>query len=167
MIILATVKHTGIPGAPTSLSLFNFTDYGGLTPYQYTFRNVTASEHCIYRQYPAFVQVIADVFAIELFNGSCFEYPEALQCAKEDGTMAYTFGNLGVGAVLTALYNDGSNTNSNITQWFNSFADAMTNRFRSQYGTARASLDISKLPAPPLDVIHGTAWQADICVLLR
>jgi hypothetical protein len=153
---------TSISSAPTRMSLYNFTDYGGLTPYQYTFRNMTASENCIYRQNPLFVQVIADIFATELFNGSCKEY-SILSCGKEEN-WGDTFGDLGVGAVLRALYNGGNNTNSNITQWFDSFANAMTSKLRSQYGTVRAHWNTSD---QPFDVIHGIAWQADICVSLR
>ena len=156
--------------APTLLSLYNFTNYGRLTPSQYTFRNVTAPEDCIYRQDSRFVKTIADVFATELFNGSCTF--DKLECGKGDSSNspnAAGFGNMGVGAALRALYNDGNNTNSNITQWFDSFATTMTNKFRTQYGStrARSSWNTSHSDVPPLDVIHGIAWQADICVSLR
>lgn len=162
--------NTSGPIAPTLLSLYNFTNYGRLTSFQYTFRNVTAPEDCIYRQDSRFVKTIADVLATELFNGSCTF--DKLECGKGDsssGPNAAGFGNMGVGAVLRALYNDGNNTNSNITQWFDSFATTMTNKFRTQYGSARArsSWNTSDSDVPPLDVIHGIAWQADICVSLR
>jgi hypothetical protein len=171
----APSENTSNPSAPTPLNLYNFTGSGDLTPYQYTFRNVSASEHCIYRQNASFVRAIADVFATELFNGTCVNYGYTkLTCPKTENFEATlwndsgaTVGDMGVSSVMMALYNDGNNTNSNITQWFNSFANAMTSKFRSQYGSARAPWNISDSDALPLDVIHGIALQTNICVSLR
>ncbi len=98
------------------------------------YENITAAEHCIYRQDPSFVIAIASSLSLELFQGECQlndDEPatEPIEC---DGTKFVT-----TVTVMSALFNSNGNVSfSNITDWFDSFANAMTNRFRSQYGAS-------------------------------
>lgn len=79
---------------------------------------------------------------------------------------------LGAEMVLRALYGESymSQSNlttgfSNVTDWFDLFAEATTSRFRSDYGSAdegaRREGDL------PLDEIQGLAWQMTTCVSMR
>ncbi|KAK8848894.1 hypothetical protein PGQ11_015374 [Apiospora arundinis] len=167
----------------TSLALHGFTNYGGSTPYQYTHQNITASEKCIYRQHAKFVQAVSMLLNNDLFNGHASIY-------RSLSFMKYTYGptgqpgnfeDVGVEGILRALYNNGDTSFSIVTGWFDAFSDAMTNRFRFQYGAAAHN------PSAPFNSdyasnetvvgstlnklvpgnVQGVAWQTTVCVSMR
>ena len=76
------------------------------------------------------------------------------QCKKPSYSTGGNLGDFAVGAVLRALYNKGDMGVSNITRWFDKFADAMINRFRFEYGTAEFKQTTHDLP---LDEVQGQA----------
>lgn len=158
----------------TSLSLYDFTDRGGPDPYQYTSKNVSAPEQCIYRQSGRFVSVISQVLSVEIFNGSCQWMQQIPFCTREGGIAKTDRKNMlndvGVGAVLGALFNDGIMNFENTTRWFDSFATAMTNKFRSEYGSAVAWKGLGNQGSweyPDQDVVKGLAWQTTVCVSMH
>jgi hypothetical protein len=151
----------------TELTLYDFTDYGDFEPSRLSFRNVTAPEPCIYRQHPQFAMAIANVFNNEIFNGTCGSY-KGPNCHKaHDGEYkweGYT-ADLGATTVLETLYSNGYTSYSNVTKWFDKFAGTMTNRYRSDYGTA--TFNDSRMVELPLGENQGRAWQNTTCVSMR
>jgi hypothetical protein len=151
----------------TKLALYDFTDYGGSEPHRATFRNVTAPESCIYRQHPSFVSAITNLFVEEIFNGTCSSYkgPNCHKVTEEGYKWQGYAAELGAKTVLEALYSNGNSSFANVTKWFDKFADTMTNRYRSDYGTA--TFNESRTVDLPLDVNQGIAWQSTTCVSMR
>jgi hypothetical protein len=92
-----------------------------------------------------------------MFDGACDSYKGPV-CSKSGpsqlGTSTF-LSDLGVGAVLRKLI-DGELAHSNVTLWFDSFADAMTNRFRFQYGAGKFNATDRNLP---LGEVQGLAWR--------
>ncbi|KAJ4395734.1 hypothetical protein N0V91_010640 [Didymella pomorum] len=157
----------------TKLALYDFTDYGGTQPHRVRSTNITAPESCIYRQHPDFVSAIANLFVEEMFNGSCSSY-KGPNCGKtinnadgedRDRTWQGYAADLGAKTVLLTLYSNGYTSYSNVTKWFDKFADTMTNRYRSDYGTA--IFNDSRRVDLPLEENQGLAWQNTTCVSMR
>ncbi|UPX13759.1 uncharacterized protein EKO05_0004258 [Ascochyta rabiei] len=157
----------------TDLALHDFTDYGHTGAAQPVSMNITAPKECIYRQHPQFVVAISRLLNHEIFNGSC-RLTKTFNCrdAEQSDSDEKFLPGLGAETVLRALYGESytslSNLTtglSNVTEWFDLFAEAMTRRFRSDYGSAdegdRKGEDL------PLDEIHGLAWQMTTCVSMR
>jgi hypothetical protein len=146
------------PGA-TTLSLVDFNSQGRSS------RNITAPERCIYRQNSQFAMAISAILDRDIFDGICDSY-KGPTCYKPvspgQSTSNSMLTNLGVGTVLRTLI-EGNASFSNVTGWFDSFADAMTNRFRFEYGAATFNATDRNLP---LGEIHGLAWQDMTCVSL-
>jgi hypothetical protein len=166
-------RNTSTQVDGTDLVLRDFTDYGYSGAAQSTSMNITAPEECIYRQNPQFVVAVSRVLNHDIFNGSCSSI-KTFNCRKagrSDPDDKFLPG-LGSETVLRALYGE-SHTSlsnlttgfSNVTEWFDLFAEAMTKRFRSDYGSAgvgnRTGDDL------PLDEIQGLAWQTTTCVSMR
>jgi hypothetical protein len=154
---------TTLPNA-TSLILYDYTD-----PHRTTYRNISAPESCIYRHDVRFVKAISRILNDDIFDGSCSRYKENL-CVKasDNGSTTSSAGDLtsfGVRGVLEKLI-EGERGFSNVTLWFTSFANAMTSRFRSQYGGAafNASLPLYTVQDLPVGEVQGTAWQTETCV---
>jgi hypothetical protein len=162
----------------TLYSLANKTENGTLSS-QYAYRNITAPEQCIYRQNAQFVQAISTVFHDEIFTGDCVSL-KGVQCYKHNyqGNSGMLT-DLGAGAVLRTLYNNGSVNFDHTNRWLNSFTHAMTNRFRFEYGTnpfndtiRNALLSERGLPAYlsrdlPLGQAQGLAWQTTTCISMH
>lgn len=157
----------------SKLALYDFTDYGGTQPHRVRSTNITAPESCIYRQHPDFVSAIANLFVEEMFNGSCSSY-KGPNCGKtinnadgedRDRTWQGYAADLGAKTVLLTLYSNGYTSYSNVTKWFDKFADTMTNRYRSDYGTA--IFNDSRRVDLPLEENQGLAWQNTTCVSMR
>jgi hypothetical protein len=157
----------------TDLALRDFTDYGAMETARLTLMNITAPEECIYRQNPQFVVAISRVLNNDIFNGSCslvktFNCRKAGRSRSDDKFLQ----GLGTETVLRALYGKSysslSNQTtglSNVTEWFDQFADALTRRFRSDYGSARERNGMEVIL--PIDEIQGLAWQTTACVSMR
>jgi hypothetical protein len=141
----------------TKLSLYDLSD-----PRQSTYRNISLPESCIYRHHAQFAMAISDVLHQDVFDGSCDSYKGPI-CTKSGpsqlGTSTF-LSNLGVSAVLKKLI-DGELAYSNVTLWFDSFADAMTNRFRFQYGAEKFNATDRNLP---LGEVQGLAWRMETCI---
>jgi hypothetical protein len=141
----------------TTLSLYDFSD-----PRQSTYRNISLPESCIYRHHAQFAMAISKVLHEEVFYGTCDSY-KGPRCSKSGpsqlGTSTF-LSDLGVGAVLRKLI-DGELAYSNVTLWFDSFADAMTNRFRFQYGAGKFNSTDRNLP---LGEVQGLAWRTETCI---
>jgi hypothetical protein len=141
----------------TKLSLYDFSD-----PRQSTHRNTSLPESCIYRHHAQFAMAISDVLHQDVFDGTCDSYKGPI-CSKSGPSQLGTstlLSNLGVSAVLKKLI-DGELAYSNVTLWFDSFADAMTNRFRFQYGAGKFNATDRNLP---LGEVQGLAWRMETCI---
>jgi uncharacterized membrane protein len=149
----------------TKLSLFDFTDGGGQESYRYTYRNITAPEQCIYRQHARLVAAIARFLSSDVFHGACdnFKGGACYKGSAEDNSMdAGMASTIGMGTVLRTL-RTGNASFSNTTRWFDSFATAMTNKFRLEYGAAKFNSRIDL----PLGEIQGLTWQTTSCVSMH
>jgi hypothetical protein len=158
----------------TDLALYDFTDYGDQGATQSTSVNITAPKECIYRQHPQLVVAVSRLLNNEIFNGSCsvvktFNCRDTGSSDSDDKFIPF----LGAETVLRDLYGESykgeSNLTtglSNVTKWFDLFAEAMTKRFRSDYGAADV-VDRRRDDVPPLDEIQGLAWQSTTCVSMR
>jgi hypothetical protein len=100
---------------------------------EYTSENVTWPEQCVYQQEAMFVSANAYVMNDDIFDGNCREQ-DSFFCTKS-GSGGFV-ASAGLNGVLQPML--GSNLTSNVTSTFDSIANAMTNRFRFQYGSARA-----------------------------
>ncbi|KAH7400964.1 hypothetical protein DE146DRAFT_755402 [Phaeosphaeria sp. MPI-PUGE-AT-0046c] len=140
----------------TKLSLYDFSD-----PKQITFKNITAPEQCIYRQNSQFVAAIAKVLDENVFSGSCYSSKMGPECSKD--VKAGRLANMATENVLTTLI-QGNMSFANTTNLFDSFANAMTNRFRFEYGAATFNETNRNLP---LGEIQGVAWQDSTCVQMQ
>ncbi len=167
-------SHDQIPyDTRTQLTLSDFTDRGGPSPYQYSAQTTTAPEQCIYRYEPGFVSNIANLLHTNVFNGDCTD-PEELHCQKfitSHYDAVGDLGNLGVGSTLYALSNYDRLDFLKITAWFDGFADAMTNRLRLEYGGQNPYGDDVNISSSywQLDpgIVHGLVWQTRTCVDMR
>ncbi|WQF76703.1 hypothetical protein CDEST_01717 [Colletotrichum destructivum] len=150
----------------TDLVLYDFTDNGGPSPYRYTFKNIRAPEHCIYRQHPTFVIAISTILNSEIFDGYCQWY-KGTTCRKILGSGKLE--NLGAEAVLQAFQKPEELQFSDITRWFTSFADAMTNRYRFDYGTTNDDWRSYNIKDKDMrkGEIRGLAWQTTVCVSMQ
>jgi hypothetical protein len=148
----------------TNLQLYNLS-YGG-----YPSERVTWPEQCIYRQPAAFVQAISIVMNRDIFDGQCERY-KIFDCTKnhdEHKGRGSDLDRIGVNAVLRPLVeHNGSSSHANITKYFDAVANAMTNRFRFQYGSATERNFSAGADVPPLDLVYGTVWESKVCVEMR
>ncbi|KAJ4991866.1 hypothetical protein SVAN01_02716 [Stagonosporopsis vannaccii] len=158
----------------TRLALYNTTDHSETQRSSITYTNMTSSETCIYRHDAMLASTIARVLRAEVFTGTCSTY-KTLACSRSSTLTlrgGNTLGNMAVDAVMRALYNDGDMTFARINNWFASFADAMTNKFRAEYGAmGRQGITASNsgigTEALPLDTVRGLAWQTKTCVAMH
>lgn len=144
----------------TTLRLYDFSKE------QETAEDTTWPEQCVYRQDPRFVQTISRILQEDIFSGECQSY-KGVGCYRTTEAESYNSGqltSLGVETVLRKLI-EGNVSHSNTTRYFNSVADAMTNRFRFQYGSAVKRKDDGDIQ--PLDVVYGTAWETKTCVQMH
>jgi hypothetical protein len=167
------------PGG-TKLALYDFTDQGGSLSNQYTPQYITAPEQCIYRHDPFLARAISWTLQESIFNGKCSMYSEGLtasSCEKDywEGSNIKSNGqlsNIGMDTVIRTFYNDGNANFLNITQWFEDFAVAMTNRFRTNYmSVAFAGNNGTALKTVAQDLgfsreIQGLAWRTTECVAM-
>ncbi|KAK7990847.1 hypothetical protein PG990_015127 [Apiospora arundinis] len=173
---------TSRPGGATDLDLWDYTDHGGPAPYHPAKQNIAAPEECIYRQNAKFVQAISKLFEEDIFNGRLSVRPSGLQYHKGSNQPSGQHGvleNAGVGGVLRQLCNNGDISFSATESWFHAFSNAMTNRFRFQYGAAVFNSPNPTIPSGhvrgigeasetllPGEVL-GQTLQTSICVSSR
>ncbi|KAI4610619.1 hypothetical protein J4E83_008233 [Alternaria metachromatica] len=154
--------------ATAELQLFDFSHE------KYAFENMTWPEQCIYRQPAGFVKAVAMVMNDDIFDGYCQSY-KTFDCFKNCKNSEFcqlesqsNLAHIGVNAVLRPLVEtEGSSTHANVTKLFDAVANAMTNRFRFQYGSATARDFSYGAHDPPLDVVYGLAWETKACVEMR
>jgi hypothetical protein len=152
----------------TKLSLFDFIDRGGQEPYHYTYRNITAPEQCIYRQHARLVAAIAGVLSSDVFHGTCDNVKggACYKGSKDDNSIDLGMvSSIGTSTVLRTL-RTGNASFSNTTRWFDSFATAMTNKFRLEYGAAKFDGGYQRIDLP-LGEIQGLTWQTTSCVSMH
>jgi hypothetical protein len=143
-----------------SLSLYDFTD-----PSRITYRNISAPEFCILRHDVQFVKSISTFLHKEIFNGSC-SWWKGNNCGKAgNGYDVGPLSHLGARMVLEKLI-EGERAYFNVTSWFSAFANAMTNRFRFEFGAAAfdTSIPLYHVQPLPLGEDRGIAWQTETCV---
>lgn len=150
--------NTTILSSATSLELYNYTD-----SHRMTYLNISTPESCIYRHDVQFVNTISKFLNKEIFNGSCMWYKTNI-CRKDSDDVGI-LSNLGVRVVLEKLI-EGDRAYSNVTLWFSAFSNAMTSRFRFQYGGAAFDASLSQWGDQnlPLGEVQGIAWQTESCV---
>ncbi|KAH7408083.1 hypothetical protein DE146DRAFT_752231 [Phaeosphaeria sp. MPI-PUGE-AT-0046c] len=150
---------SGFPNT-TDITLYNFTE-----PNKLTSRKLKAPESCLYRHDAEFAMAISKVLHEEVLDGSCNWFGN-FDCSKLRGASGY-LADLGVTTVLKNLTN-GEIAYSNVSSWFDSFANVMTNRFRFEYGAAipkiNATLDRGNDTPLPVGQVKGIAWQLETCV---
>ncbi|KAH6642483.1 hypothetical protein C7974DRAFT_103081 [Boeremia exigua] len=54
-----------------------------------------------------------------------------------------------------------------MNSWFEAFATAMTNRFRTEYGSAHWDKKSWEIQTLPLDTTQGIAWRDSVCVAMH
>jgi hypothetical protein len=107
------------------------------------------------------VAAIADVFHRDIFDGECSAY-KWISCGKSDADSARLV-SIGTGTVLQKLI-EGEASYSNVTSWFDSFANAMTSRLRLQFGAAFLNETEGNIQPAPLGEVQGIAWRTETCV---
>jgi hypothetical protein len=143
----------------TNLSLLDF-GKGNTTSF-----NVTWPNQCIYRQDAKFVKAIATVMNGDIFDGYCDEFRICMKNEVSHGENYDSYmSNVGVGSILRSLVSN-ETTHKTVTKIFDSIANAMTNRFRFQYGsTTPAGTTIESSVS---DLVQGIAWETKVCVSMR
>ncbi|KAK8108665.1 hypothetical protein PG984_014466 [Apiospora sp. TS-2023a] len=184
---MSTPQNNSSQFGVTNLTLYDFIDYGGPTPYHYTLQDLTASEDCIYRQHALFVQAISLVLNEDIFTGRgtwyrSLEYTTSVVAAAE---VKPDVSRMPLSGVLRTLYNRGEISFPAFARWFDAFAGAMTNRYRFQYGASAFNSsnpriddggrgNITEEDSPPHAVrtlapgeVQGLAWQTTVCVSMH
>lgn len=166
-------RSTSTQSNGTALALHDFTDYGKSEALPPTSINATAPKECIYRQHPQFVVAMSRLLNNEVFNGSCSS-AKTFSCRAVGRSESddHFLPGLASETVLRTLYGESHKSPSNltagysnITEWFDHFADAMTRRYRMDYGSFdEGDRNGDELP---LDEVHGVVWQTTICVSMR
>ncbi|RYN71668.1 hypothetical protein AA0117_g9326 [Alternaria alternata] len=143
----------------TNLSLLDF-GKGKTTSF-----NVTWPNQCIYRQDAKFVKAIATVMNGDIFDGYCDEFRICMKNEVSHGENYDSYmSNVGVGSILRSLASN-ETTHKTVTKIFDSIANAMTNRFRFQYGST-APAGTTAEPSVS-DLVQGKAWETKVCVSMR
>lgn len=155
-----------MPGA-TKLTLYDLIDHEQPELDIYAPQIFTAPEQCIYRHHAYLASQISSVFHRDIFNGSC-SGAGARHCSSDETCPTSSFAFLGARSVLQSLYNSRNPDFNNITHWFDTVANAMTNRLRMEYGAERfnktaprTELENSNLGSGE---IKGLAWKTNVCV---
>jgi hypothetical protein len=143
------------PGSK-NITLYDFTSAPGVT-----IQNFSVPESCIYRHEGQFVGAISNVFHRDIFDGECSVY-KWISCFKPNAGSTPLI-SIGVSTVLFKFIEGGA-TYSNVTSWFNSFANAMTSRLRFQFGAAFLETAGGDIQPAPLGEIQGIAWRNETCV---
>ncbi|KAN0106788.1 Protein of unknown function (DUF3176) domain containing protein [Hyaloscypha variabilis] len=133
-------------------------------------KNVSAPEACIYRHGVVFADVLKGILgagqgAISVFsNSTCFTtvmYSFGLQCG--DGPA------LGGGTWMYSLFKNGNASVSDIEGFFEGFAVAMTNSYRSTFGssTFNETAFLQGQLLPPSREVQGIVWQDSLCTSVQ
>lgn len=127
--------------------------------------NISAPEPCIYRHWGLFVSALSNLLQQKnmIFNVECRSSGSELSCDVYDGD--------GSNKWIETLYNNGNVTVSAVEEYLESFTIAMTNKYRSIFGTSQ----YQKEPwgngawddSAPLGEIKGTVWQDSVCTAAR
>jgi hypothetical protein len=147
-----TTRHPEVK----NITLYDFTKAPRVT-----IQNFSVPESCVYRHEGQFVTAIADVFHRDIFDGECSAY-KWISCGKSDEGSARLV-SIGAGAVLQRMI-EGEVSYSNVTSWFDSFANAMTSRLRLQFGAAFLNETGGNIQPAPLGEVQGIAWRTETCV---
>lgn len=157
-----TYTAQNISDAPDSQNVFLYDmvkDDGS-----YGIQNISAPESCIYRQDARFGAAISSVLEDTVFNESC---------------LALTGGSIGCAGTATrfgyerwweALYSDGNATFQSINSNFDSFANAMTARYRTTFGSSAFDPEMVDAyngkgdPVTPAGEVNGVVWDTTVCV---
>ena len=139
-------------------------------------KNVSAPEACIYRQSAVFANILRGILgggpSLEqnpqlkpVFSGSkCFTttiFSFGLQCGSQL--------ELGGGTWMYGLFKNGTASVSDIEGFFEGFAVAMTNSYRSTFGSGTFN-DTAVLLGqllPPSREVHGIVWQEALCTSVQ
>lgn len=126
-------------------------------------RNVSAPEQCIYRQNAGFISEISGIFNDDtMFNTQCQNDPRiGPDCAGAETD--------GMNEWLDTLYNSGNATVSAVDAFFESFASALTNRYRSNFGTSEFLIDNEAYQGQtlPLGEVQGLVWKDTVCTAAK
>ncbi|ROW06048.1 hypothetical protein VMCG_04485 [Cytospora schulzeri] len=125
-------------------------------------RNVSAPEPCIYRHSALFASVLSRLLHQKdtMFNTYCkYDSEEGPDCNLQSGD--------GMNTWVDTIYNNGNATVSAVEAYFESFAVAMTNRYRSTFGSSQ----YDRQPRPrqwlPPGEVQGIVWQDTVCTAAR
>jgi hypothetical protein len=157
-----------------TLTLVDFSMPNGSRQAEQQGRTIEVPETCIYRHNTKFANAIADLLNDVFFTGGCSYYGEvqvqdcrwykrANGSSDNDGSIV----NIAPDRVMKALYSNGNTSFPDIDRWFEAFASAMTNKFRSEYGGIRWNSTDELSELMPLDIRQGTAWRSAVCVSMH
>jgi hypothetical protein len=133
---------------------------------------VSAPESCIYRQSEAFTYILWQTFnsvlpALQFLQLSCFYTSEnGIACGSYpvNSESITPTESLGISTGMYNLYSNGNATVSAIGQYFESFARAFTNRYRSTFGSSIYVAETAEPPdLLPIGEVQGIVWQDSVC----
>ncbi|KXJ86388.1 hypothetical protein Micbo1qcDRAFT_236924 [Microdochium bolleyi] len=143
------------------------TGVGGDDPQQqqeadYHWVHYRAPEACIYRHAYNFHRAVGSVLRDSILSGSCKADPRTgPACTAPISVIAST---------LEALYAKGAASTGSIEAWFRDFADAVTARYRFQFGAATWNNGTDELVGgrPPLEKgqVRGEVWLTVVCIAM-
>jgi len=130
--------------------------YEALTNGTFQWRNVSAPEVCIYRQ--------SSIFTSKLANFFVKPSPFLDQSCSTDGANEVGCGatKLGVETGVYNLYTYGNVTFSAVDNYFASFAQSLTSKYRTVFGSGVYNVSIGGGELP-LGELRGTVWEYSVC----
>lgn len=151
-----TAQNISIAPNATTLWLYETTINGTVQA-----KNISAPEPCIYRHNGYFVSALSNLLQQNdtLFNTQCDNMHSVMDCE--------TTGTAGSNKWTAALYNNGSATVSAIEAFSESFAIAMTNKYRSIFGASRDDPYGNQDKLLPPGVVQGIVWKDSVCTAAR
>lgn len=149
-----TYTTQNVSTAPNATTLLL---YETLSNGTFQFKNVSAPEPCIYRQSESFTFTLANMFV----SPSPFLQQT---CSYDEGQVTCGTSEVGLATGMYNLYSNGNVTVSAIDDYFESFALALTNRYRSTFGSSVYVAETAEIPdLLPLGEVHGIVWQDSVC----
>ena len=116
----------------------DFSELDGSNQSHYRTRTIAAPNACIYRHKAKFANAIAELLNNVFLTGGCSFHEDIQDCrwhSRRGSESSGSIVNNVPDRVLQLLYNNGDTSISGVERWFEAFANALTNKFRSEYGS--------------------------------
>ncbi|KAH7018012.1 uncharacterized protein B0I36DRAFT_335165 [Microdochium trichocladiopsis] len=135
----------------------NNNDDDNATPSEpdYHWAQYRVPEECIYRHDVQFHMAIGKVIQDSILKGSCKNDPRTGPACSAPINV--------IESALEALYNSGMASMRTVDGWFADFADALTARYRFQFGAGayNATTDNAVMP---IGELTGEVWLTGVCI---